>query len=145
MRLTLGSDSITLNGVHEIKSSMFQLGGATLDVGGTGSDHFSGSNGTYTMAGNGGSDHFDFTGLGSAKFTGGTGADVFDYHAGPGNVTVTDFKDGVDHISLGTLSFSSPHIADSAAGAVITSPGETGSMTLTGITAHQLTHSDFII
>lgn len=125
------------------------VGSGSLLDGGAGNDQFSVANGDFTLIGGSGSDRFDAAGFGNVVFTGGADADIFDYRVGAMHYTVTDFEDGVDHIALwdfiqsGNVSFGSLTIADSAAGAVISWNG-LADMTLSGITAAQLTSADFL-
>jgi Ca2+-binding RTX toxin-like protein len=111
-------------------------------IGGSGNDRFIVSNGNFTMIGNAGKDTFDFSGVGSATFTGGAGADVFDYRTDAAHMRVTDFQQGVDHISLGKLALASLTITDTAKGEVITFHGGSD-MTIMGV--HHLTQADFIV
>jgi Ca2+-binding RTX toxin-like protein len=126
-------------------------GGSGVLDGGAGNDTLTSANGNYMLIGGAGDDSFEFAGIGTTTFTGGQGADTFTYRVGAdSHVTVTDFEVGVDHIFLwdahynGNVPLDSLTIADSAAGAVISWHGM-GDMTLTGVKAEQLTHSDFLV
>ena len=122
--------------------------GSLLD-GGEGNDTLFASFGGNTLVGGSGNDLLEVQEGGAIAnfFTGGADADTFVYRAGvsiEGNVTVTDFQDGVDHIGIRFQPFDQLTITDSAEGAVITyydySP-----MLLAGISASQITQDDFLL
>ena len=83
--------------------------------------------------------------------TGGFGADIIELNFGSGSDTMTDFQDGVDIIDLSAtgLVFADLTITTNGSGdAVISFDDGNGAtpldeLTLTGITAAQLTAADF--
>lgn len=114
---------------------------ANVMVGGAGADTLSGAGGTDTIDG----------GAGDDRLTGGGEADLFRFGANFGNDVITDFvaagtgQDRIDVRGLGltVADFGTAiTVADSGAGAVISMAG--GTVTLTGITAANITTTDFI-
>ncbi|MGQ0672190.1 MAG: hypothetical protein ACT4N2_04830 [Hyphomicrobium sp.] len=126
--------------------------GSTLD-GGAGNDTLYAAGGSFTVMGGTGNDTLEAAGFGHVLFSGGADADVFVYrvgNAGDLSYTVSDFEDGVDRILLwdykhfGTVALDSLTIADGAEGAVISWNGS-HEMTLTGVSASQITAEDFLL
>ena len=77
-------------------------GNVTLVGGGsTGNNSVFGGGGTDLLAGGAGADFFR-AGTGTATMTGGGGADLFafDHASGGGNTVITDFQNGIDHLTL---------------------------------------------
>ncbi|WP_395645946.1 M10 family metallopeptidase C-terminal domain-containing protein [Terricaulis sp.] len=89
VNVNLASQSATGQGVDTLSSIENVLGSSFADV-------LIGNNSANILAGNGGSD----------TLTGGGGADTFVLAPmTSGNITITDFQNGVDHIDLRALGF----------------------------------------
>jgi hypothetical protein len=86
-------------------------------------------------------------GAGDDTLKGGGGADHFVFAAGSGHDTINDFVDGTDKLDLssyaGITAFTDLSVADGDQGVVITL-SETDTITLKGVTAEQITGSDFL-
>lgn len=113
--------------------------GATL-TGGTGNDQIIGGAGNDAIDG----------GLGSNTLSGAGGIDTFVFHAGYGLNTITDFAasgvgaDKIDvHLLYANFAAVQAHLTQSGTNAVITVDA-THALTLTGITAANLTAANFL-
>ncbi|MEQ9640939.1 MAG: calcium-binding protein [Alphaproteobacteria bacterium] len=138
-----GFDTITGGAGHE---PLRGQGGRDSLEGGDGDDLLLGMQGFDTLVGGAGNDGL-IGGPADDTLTGGTGVDSFTFAAGHGGNTITDFEDGTDIISITAASaFGDLVIADTGAGARITlaTGGDGLSVTLTGITADQLSAADFV-
>lgn len=118
--------------------------------GGAGNDFLGGGSGNDQMFGGVGDDRLN-GGSGNDTLTGGTGADRFIFNAyfSGERDTVTDFEDGIDRIQVHGLTganlaarFAQMSISDTSGGALIVVNGQ--EILLEGVTASQLTISDFI-
>ncbi len=123
-------------------------GGNDVVNGNDGNDLVLGISGLDSLFGGAGNDTLT-GGVGDDQATGGDGADVFQFAAMQGSDTVTDFSDGEDLLSfVGTSSIDDLAIVDSNDGAQIQLAAEGDSptlrVTLTNVTADQLTSDDFI-
>ena len=111
--------------------------GTDLLIGGDGADTLFGGQDSDTLSGADGADVLNGN-LGDDLLVGGAGADRF--LVGSGNDTIADFDGAAgDLISGGTRLF----VADSAAGVIVTFSGG-HSVTLTGVSAAQLTDGYFL-
>lgn len=104
--------------------------------------------GGNTLIGGDGNDRLEIYegGAVASIMTGGADSDTFVFRGGVSAwqvQTVTDFEDGVDRIELVGFTQADVTIADSAAGAVISYFGN--EMTFTGMSASQITASDFLL
>jgi Ca2+-binding RTX toxin-like protein len=104
--------------------------------GDAGSQNITGGSGRDTIIGGGGND----------TVTGGSGADVFGFNKLTGNLTITDFQVGIDHLGFGIAGVTSASgLASQFTGltqlsnGVKLSFGNEASITLIGVTAEQLT------
>lgn len=100
------------------------------------SQNITGGSGRDTIIGGGGND----------TVTGGTGSDVFGFNKLTGNLTITDFQVGIDHLGFGIAGVTSASgLASQFTGltqmsnGVKLSFGNEASITLIGVTAEQLT------
>ncbi|MEQ9638721.1 MAG: hypothetical protein RIM84_01755 [Alphaproteobacteria bacterium] len=123
-------------------------GGNDIVNGNDGNDLVLGISGLDSLFGGAGNDTLT-GGVGDDQNTGGDGADVFQFAAMQGSDIITDFSDGEDLMSfVGTTSIDDLAIVDSDDGAQIqlASDGDSPTLrvTLTNITADQLTADDFI-
>ncbi|MCY4067159.1 MAG: calcium-binding protein, partial [Rhodospirillaceae bacterium] len=134
-------------------------GGAGGDVirGDSGNDNISGGAGNDVLLGDAGNDIIDggsgddhiMGGAGNDTLTGGSGADVFLFAGNTGNDTITDFDVSEDTIDLSLLQtgigFDDLTIADlsDGTGVTVTHSALGGTVTLTGVSASQLTASNF--
>lgn len=115
------------------------LGGGGRDAlsGGRGNDRLQGGAGNDRMSGDDGADRLDGGG-GRDVLTGGRGADLFVFGARSGADTITDFQDGIDHLSVrGSYS-----LTQKAAG-VLVDHGN-GTVLLKGLTIDQIGADDFL-
>ena len=131
-----GQGSDTLLSIENVRGSSFN-------------DVLIGNNSANILAGNGGSD----------VLTGGGGADVFVLSAmNSGNVTITDFQDGVDRIDLRELGFDQNGQSPTWAGFLSNVPGQSDAVlefygvngefftvTLTGTPYWAIDPSDYIV
>ncbi|WP_198374401.1 peroxidase family protein [Neoroseomonas rubea] len=138
---TLGTfiENLTYSGTANFTGSGNGL--ANVMIGAAGQDSLSGGAGNDLLDG----------GAANDRLTGGTGADLFRFGANFGDDVITDFvaagtgQDRIDVRGLGltVADFGTAiTVADSGAGAVISMAG--GTVTLTGITAANITTTDFI-
>jgi Ca2+-binding RTX toxin-like protein len=138
-----GSDTIAgLDGNDQLAGGL----GRDLIFGGAGEDQIYGSGGTDRLSGGGaadqmfggaGTDRLD-GGAGKDMLSGGDGADVFRFAIGDGADRITDFQDGIDHLSL-TSAYT---LVEKVGGTLI--QYEAGTIFLEGITLAQLGAADFI-
>ncbi len=138
-----GSDTIGgLGGNDEIAGGLGRdliSGGAGGDLlfGNGGVDRLSGGGAADRLVGGTGGDRLD-GGAGKDILTGGAGADVFRFAPGDGADRITDFEDGIDHLSLAT----GYDLVQKVGGTLIQYDG--GAIFLEGITLAQLGADDFI-
>ncbi|MCY4382787.1 MAG: calcium-binding protein [Nitrospinae bacterium] len=132
-------------------------GGTDIDVirGDSGDDEIYGGTGNDTLLGDAGADEIyggagnDFIvgGGGNDTLTGGAGEDTFVFIESSGNDTITDFDLSNDKIDLSMIkqeiAFSDLTIEQSGANTTVTHTALGGTITLTGITANELTASHF--
>jgi Ca2+-binding RTX toxin-like protein len=111
-------------------------------LGGTpGGDSMSGGDGNDTLRGELGNDTLS-GGLGNDSLDGSLGSDIFVFTAANnGADSISNFQDGVDLLQFGGLTFGDLSISDNGTDATVSWAG--GSVTLYGVTAPQLTGSDF--
>ncbi len=89
---------------------------------------------------------------GNDILTGGLGADIFEFNFGSGNDVVTDFTDGADLIDLSAtgLTFADLTVSNTGSGDTLIGYDDGNAstpldeLTLTGISAAQITASDFV-
>lgn len=115
------------------------LGGAGRDVlsGGRGGDRLQGGAGNDALSGDDGADRLE-GGVGRDVLTGGRGADLFVFGARSGADTITDFQDGIDHLSVR----GGYDLTQKAAG-VLVEHGD-GTVLLKGLTLDQIGAGDFL-
>lgn len=131
-----GQGNDTLTGIENVLGSSFN-------------DILIGNNGANILAGNGGSD----------RLTGGGGADIFVLSPmNSGNITITDFQNGIDRIDLRGLGFDSNGNSPQWAGFLSNVPGGTDAVlefygsngefftvTLTGMHYSNIDPTDYLI
>ncbi len=134
-------------------------GGAGGDVvrGGSGGDNISGGTGNDLLLGDAGADTIDggtgddhiMGGTGDDTLTGGSGADVFLFIENSGNDTITDFDVSEDTIDLSLLQtpvafadLAITNLSDNS-GVTVTHSALGGTLTLTGVSASDLTAEHF--
>ncbi|MDE0538214.1 MAG: calcium-binding protein [Rhodospirillales bacterium] len=125
-------------------------GGSGNDIidGGAGNDVLLGDAGDDTIDGGLGDDHI-MGGTGNDTLTGGAGADVFLFVENSGNDTITDFNVSEDMIDLSllqtTIAFADLTITDLSdnSGVTVTHSALGGTITLTGVSASELTAAHF--
>ena len=135
-----GSDADVLRG---------DSGNDTVE-GGSGNDTLLGDAGNDIIRGGVGDDHI-MGGTGNDTLTGGAGEDVFIFIENSGNDTITDFDTSEDVIDMSMMSteaviaFSDLTITNlqDNSGVTITHSALGGTLTLTGVSASQLTASHF--
>ena len=114
--------------------------------GGAGSDTITGDAGADTIDG-GADNDWIVGGGGDDTLTGGTGEDTFVFIESSGDDTITDFVVGTDTIDLSmiqeAIAFSDLTITQDGSDTTITHTALGGTITLTGITATDLTADDF--
>ena len=114
--------------------------------GGSGNDTLLGDAGADTIDGGSGND-FIAGGAGNDTLTGGSGADTFVFGGSSGDDTITDFNVAEDTIDLTMLSeqigYADLTITDVTGGVTITHTAIGGTITLTGVTAAQLSAGNF--
>ena len=164
-----GNDTLDGSWGHDV---LFGGNGNDTLIGGGGSNHLYGGRGNDSLTGGEGADVLR-GGRGDDTLKGSWGADRFEFHRYSGDDVITDFleagstvedSDGqllprgnYDHelnllpdvrdklVFYGKkLDYEDLTIVDSEAGAVITGYGKNASVTLTGISADDLTESDFV-
>lgn len=117
-------------------------------IAGTGKDVILGDEGDDDIYGGGGGDLIS-GGTGDDTLTGGGGSDIFLFSANAGNDTITDFdvdEDMIDLSLLGTtIAFDDLTIADlpDDSGVTVTHTALGGTITLTGVSASELTADHF--
>lgn len=94
-----GNDTVNGAGGNDVLKGA--VGDDTLN-GGAGNDVLMGGVGNDTLNGGAGNDWLQGD-KGSDVATGGTGADVFAFYVGDGQLTITDFENGVDELAIGNL------------------------------------------
>ena len=126
-----------------------QIRGGTGDDeihGGSESDLLLGDAGADTIYGDAGDD-FIVGGTGDDTMTGGAGADTFVFAGNSGDDTITDFDVNADKIDLTMLSeqvgYSDLTITDVTGGVTIAHTALGGTLTLTGVTAAELSAGNF--
>ena len=156
---TAGPDTLAGTNLNDV---ILGLQGDDTLTGGIGNDNLNGNQGTDSVAGGEGNDTVRggqnddivigdagndtiWGDLGNDVLTGGTGSDLFVFRAGDGADEVTDFEDGIDLIALsGGIGFSNLTFLNEFDGVAIVLNNAEVLATLTGITAAQLSVSDFI-
>ena len=130
-------------------------GGKDIIRGGSGDDEIHGGDESDTLFGDGGADtihgdagdDFIVGGMGDDTMTGGAGADTFVFTGNSGNDTITDFNVAEDKLDLTLLSeqfgYDDLTIADTDNGVTITHSALGGTITLTGVTAAELSADNF--
>ncbi len=121
------------------------IGEGTVRFDGLTPIRLSGDGANQTITGGSGRDTI-IGGGGNDTVTGGTGADVFGFNKLSGNVTITDFQIGVDHLGFGIAGITSASglaaqftSLTKVSNGVKLSFGNEASITLIGVTAEQLT------
>ena len=111
--------------------------------GGAGNDTLTGNAAWNTLNGGAGNDRL-YGGVGNDRLVGGLGADRFVFGRAEGADVIGDFQDGIDRIVLTNAaeSMAGLRIWNGAGGAIVA--WDAGQVTLTNITASQLTIADFI-
>ena len=132
-------------------------GGGDVLRGGSGNDNISGDAGNDVLLGDADNDIIDggegddhiAGGTGDDTLTGGAGSDTFLFRGNSGNDTITDFDVSEDTIDLSllqtTIAFSDLAIADLSdnSGVTVTHSAIGGTITLTGVSASELTAEHF--
>lgn len=138
-----GTGDDTLEGGDRVDLLIGGQGDDTM-YGGDSGDLIRGDDGDDTIYGGEGRDLI-IGGEGDDTLTGGEGADIFYYNGAAGDDTITDFEIGTDTIDLSRSGFeySELSITQDGEDTVITHPSMEGSITLQGITATDLSESDF--
>ncbi|MEO1520905.1 MAG: spondin domain-containing protein [Cyanobacteria bacterium J06633_2] len=140
--LTGNAGADTLNGGSG-RDTLNGGGGRDILNGNAGADTLNGGNGSDTLNGGNGSDILT-GGNGFDIATGGGGSDTFVLSTGAGTVSVTDFNDGVDQLSLSDgLGFGDLTIVQVGQGTLISS-GNDALALLEGVEAALITNSDFV-
>ncbi|GAB4147463.1 MAG: hypothetical protein Fur0046_25680 [Cyanobacteria bacterium J069] len=110
------------------------LGGADILLGGAGNDALLGGAGGDVL----------FGGLGKAVLTGGAGSDIFALATGKGHATITDYRSGIDALTvLGNVAVEGLKLRQKGANVVIRY-GADVLAELTGVDVKNLSLSDFV-
>lgn len=140
LRLTVaqntGRGMDILQGIENLIGS----GASDLLIGNTGNNVLEGRDGSDTLLGGRGADWF-YGGRGNDSLTGGADSDVFVFRANEGSDVVTDFRNGVDFLAMG--SFADVSVQDLGADTRLVWSGT--QVTLVGVDAALIDAADFIV
>ena len=138
---TSGDNVLTGNGGNDM---LWARGGNDTLFGGEGNDYLAGLAGDDLLDGGAGADNLA-GGDGNDTLTGGSGADTFVFSVAWGDDSVTDFEDGVDLLGFSGSGFVFGDLTISqSASDTIVEDSFGNSITLTGITATDITEVDFL-
>jgi len=142
-QLNLGDRTANLLRGSNVSNILSGLGGSDRLLGLGGADILLGGNGNDELLGGAGADVL-FGGLGRSLLTGGVGSDLFALTAGRGFATITDYRSGVDALTvLGDVAVESLKLRQRGADAVIRY-GPDVLAVLTGVDVRTLSLSDFV-
>ncbi|WP_448604978.1 calcium-binding protein [Thermoleptolyngbya sp.] len=142
-QLNLGDRTANLLRGSNVSNILSGLGGSDRLLGLGGADILLGGNGNDELLGGAGADVL-FGGLGRSLLTGGVGSDLFALTAGRGFATITDYRSGVDALTvLGDVAVESLKLRQRGADAVIRY-GPDVLAVLTGVDVRTLGLSDFV-
>jgi len=142
-QLNLGDRTANLLRGSNVSNILSGLGGSDRLLGLGGADILLGGNGNDELLGGAGADVL-FGGLGRSLLTGDVGSDLFALTAGRGFATITDYRSGVDALTmLGDVAVESLKLRQRGADAVIRY-GPDVLAVLTGVDVRTLSLSDFV-